>query len=67
MINQNENTGWISLFIFFQIILEWKQDKTNCRFKNIKKLILNPQVPFAQKIVDEVVLRHFQGEGVEFF
>ena len=27
----------------------------------------NPQAPVAQKIADEVVLRRFQGEGVEFF
>ena len=27
----------------------------------------NPQAPVAQKIVDEVVFRRFQGEGVEFF
>ena len=28
---------------------------------------LNPQASVAQKIADEVVFRHFQGEGVEFF
>ena len=28
---------------------------------------LNPQAPVAQKIADELVFRHFQGEGVEFF
>ena len=28
---------------------------------------LNPQAPVAQIIADEVVFRHFQGEGVEFF
>ena len=28
---------------------------------------VNPQAPVAQKIADEVVFRHFQGEGVEFF
>ena len=28
---------------------------------------LNPQAPVAQKTADEVVFRHFQGEGVEFF
>ena len=28
---------------------------------------LNPQAPVAQKIADEVVFRHFQGDGVEFF
>ena len=28
---------------------------------------INPQVPVAQKITDEVVFRRFQGEGVEFF
>ena len=32
-----------------------------------KDLIFNPQAPYAQKIADEVVFRHFQGEGVEFF
>ena len=29
--------------------------------------LLNPQAPVAQKIADEVVFRHFQGEGAEFF
>ena len=29
--------------------------------------MLNPQAPVAQKSADEVVFRHFQGEGVEFF
>ena len=29
--------------------------------------ILNPHTPVAQKVVDEVVFRRFQGEGVEFF
>ena len=28
---------------------------------------VDPQAPVAQKIADEVVFRHFQGEGVEFF
>ena len=28
---------------------------------------VNPQAPVTQKIADEVVFRHFQGEGVEFF
>ena len=28
---------------------------------------ISPQAPGAQKIADEVVFRHFQGEGVEFF
>ena len=28
---------------------------------------INPQAPVAQKTADEVVFRHFQGEGVEFF
>ena len=27
----------------------------------------NPQTPVAQKSADEVVFRHFQGEGLEFF
>ena len=30
-------------------------------------LLINSQAPFSQKIADEVVFRHFQGEGVEFF
>ena len=29
--------------------------------------LINPQAPVAQKTADEVVFRHFQGEGVEFF
>ena len=32
-----------------------------------KTLTVNPQAPVAQKFVDEVVFRGFQGEGVEFF
>ena len=28
---------------------------------------LNPQAPAAQKVVDEVVFRRFQGVGVKFF
>ena len=28
---------------------------------------LNAHAPVAQKVADEVVLRRFQGEGVEFF
>ena len=28
---------------------------------------INPQAPVAQKSADEVVFRHLQGEGVEFF
>ena len=35
-----------------------------CQRRNTE---LNPQAPVAQKIADEVVFRHFQGEGVEFF
>ena len=35
--------------------------------QRLTKLFLNPQTPVAQKIADEVVFRHFQGEGVEFF
>ena len=30
-------------------------------------MLFNSQAPVAQKIADEVVFRHFQGEGVEFF
>ena len=33
----------------------------------LKTSDLNPQAPVAQKIADEVVFRHFQGERVEFF
>ena len=32
-----------------------------------ESLDYNPQAPVAQKIADEVVFRHFQGERVEFF
>ena len=32
-----------------------------------KRKPINPQAPVAQKIAYEVVFRHFQGEGVEFF
>ena len=28
---------------------------------------LNPHTPVAQKVVDKVVFRRFQGEGVKFF
>ena len=30
-------------------------------------MIINPHMPVPQKVADEVVLRHFPGEGVEFF
>ena len=33
----------------------------------IKYFLINPQALVAQKSADEVVFRHFQGEGVEFF
>ena len=36
---------------------KWKNEKRD----------LNPQAPVAQKTADEVVFRHFQGEGVDFF
>ena len=35
--------------------------------KMFKISTINPQTPVARKIVDEVVFRRFQGEGVEFF
>ena len=35
--------------------------------KQIIMASLNPHTPVAQKVADEVVLRRFQGEGVEFF
>ena len=38
-----------------------------CKLRKITKIVINPQAPVAQKITDEVVFRHFQGEGVEFF
>ena len=31
------------------------------------KNLVNPQAPIAQRIADEVIFRHFQDEGVEFF
>ena len=34
---------------------------------NSRQGSVNPQAPVAQKTADEVVFRHFQGEGVEFF
>jgi len=36
-------------------------------FRFSDSLRVNPQAPVAQKSADEVVFRHFQGEGVEFF
>ena len=41
----------------FSIFLDLKFSKNN----------INPQALVAQKTADEVVFRHFQGEGVEFF
>ena len=32
-----------------------------------RKRLVNPHTLVAQKVVDEVVLQRFQGEGVEFF
>ena len=36
-------------------------------FCHITIVNFNPQALVAQKTADEVVFRHFQGEGVEFF
>ena len=47
--------------------------ENECIWKRVEKkkfrngLSFNLQAPVAQKIADEVVFRHFQGEGVEFF
>ena len=30
-------------------------------------ILINPHTLVAQKIADEVVFQHFQGDGVEFF
>ena len=30
-------------------------------------ILFNPQAPVAKKNADEVVFRHLQGEGVDFF
>ena len=38
----------------------------NC-LKIHRQVHFNPQAPVAQKSAEEVVFRHFQGEGVEFF
>ena len=42
---------------------------SSLKFSNPKSSYLNfnPQAPVAQKIADEMVFRHFQGEGVELF
>ena len=39
----------------------------DCKLVSRNQPKLNPQAPVAQKTADEVVFRHFQGEGVEFF
>ena len=36
------------------------------KFKLRPMSSLNPHTPVAQKITNDVVFRHFQGEGVEF-
>ena len=36
-------------------------------FKTQNLHLVNPQAPVAQNILDKVVFRRFQGEGVEFF
>ena len=33
----------------------------------LSPVLVNAQAPVAQKIVNEVVFRRFQGEGVDFF
>ena len=39
-----------------------------CRSRRDESICgINPQAPVAQKTVDEVLFRHFQGEGVDFF
>ena len=42
-------------------------DTPNLNVFDYPKAPVNPQAPVTQKIADEVVFRHFQGEGVEFF
>ena len=34
---------------------------------NFNYSLFSPQAAVAQKVADEVVFRHFQGEGVELF
>ena len=48
-------------------IMRNRRSRVHIYPQRLTKLFLNPQTPFAQEIADEVVSRHFQGEGVEFF
>ena len=41
--------------------------ETHQRVRILNRLNLNPHTPVVQKVVDEGVSRHFQGEEVEFF
>ena len=73
-----ENIYIIYYNIFYKLYKFWnfqeQLDLKNLEFYKIKlnPLVLanpniDPQAPVAKKIVDEVVFRRFQGEGVDFF
>ena len=48
--------------ISLSIILKWRNT-----FEKSFVSEINPHTPIAQKVVDEMVFRRFQGKGVEFF
>ena len=62
----------ISIRKFCQIGLNFtphqkSKDPIYFTFKNFSLWPVNPQTTVAQKVAAEVVFRHFQGGGVEFF
>ena len=68
------NTGYFTvkyegLYFFSLSFLRWAKQSTTSTWADIKigsPFYINPQAPVAQKVADEVVFRHFRGEGVEF-
>ena len=67
----SKQTG-ISRNIFANVLIPYRtlikgSGYTRKIIETCSTLFINPQAPVAQKIADEMVFRHFQGEGVEFF
>ena len=61
-----DKTFFIACIMAMRYRLVYFHTVFNCRIPK-KQTFLNPHTPVAQKSADEVVFRHFQGEGVEFF
>ena len=55
------------LFNILEVFITWRLHLTDITTLSERLININPLAPVAQKIADELVFRHFQGEGVEFF